>query len=423
MHTPVKAVKSSAAQGKAKTIIGYICGAMFSLTIIINIFGLDPEVKAEAIDYVICSVVVAISVFLIISGYKTAKRISRYKAYAVLIYGQRITSIEKIAASCANTSEFVQKDLQKMIEIHFFNDIAIDAVKNEIILMGAAGAGVGAGAAGVGAGAAGVAGAAGAAGVGAGATAGAAAGAGAGAAAASAAQIGPDPNKQPTTVAADATAEQPVLYKQPKRIMKQAGMETRTCPWCGAPVIIPKNYISECEFCGRPIEGSRYKSRPDPDYQSPELQEFEEAVQELGEAIQEFEEEVRVYARKTAAASLLCGIFGIVFSLFLLIDGRMIIIGLTLAIFAIINSRRAKSNGIASGKATAGLVLGIIGVCTLALMLAILLTPQQPSDPDEIPAAPANAISSQGTSITTEFPSARFESLPFRAASDTGEGT
>jgi len=134
MYTPPKAVKSSATIGKVQTIAGYICAALFLLALLIYIFDSDTEVTTG--DYIVASSFLAISVLLIIKGIGNSRRISRFKWYLILIYEQRLTSLEEIAERSSKTVEFVKKDLQKMIDMHFFIDLVIDATADRIALVG-----------------------------------------------------------------------------------------------------------------------------------------------------------------------------------------------------------------------------------------------------------------------------------------------
>jgi len=125
------AVIKSEISGKIVRIIGYILGAIS----ILAFFGfLVGDSKVEFGTIVFDFIILSIGIILVVKGFQIKKRISRFKSYIAFISGKQINSIEKIAASTLQSTEFVRHDLQKMIEKKFLTNAAIDLATNEIII-------------------------------------------------------------------------------------------------------------------------------------------------------------------------------------------------------------------------------------------------------------------------------------------------
>jgi len=117
--------------GKILTITGYVFGVTFLLSFIIT---LTEGGDIAIIGVIVMLVFTALSVLLIIRGAQIKRRIKRYKKYIALISKQQMTSLENIAASTNKTVDFVNKDLQTMINKNFFADAHIDTDANEITI-------------------------------------------------------------------------------------------------------------------------------------------------------------------------------------------------------------------------------------------------------------------------------------------------
>jgi len=134
-----------------------------------------------------------------------------------------------------------------------------------------------------------------------------------------------------------------------------------TCS-CGAQIAEGTNY---CAVCGaailqyqQPDQGQPYQGQPyhpgqqyypdQPNYQNQQNY-YQNASNQNNRA-----------ANSAATASLACGIIG------------LIVAGLILGIIAIVQGNKAKRLGYAGGKATAGIIMGVIDIVAWALIIMLM---------------------------------------------------
>ena len=117
------------------TTIGLIGTVFFLFVLVVYLIEPDPELDSlsAALSLLVCIVPFAL---MVIFGSIKKKRVKRYRQYIFLITEHRITSIDVLASSVSMHPDFVKKDLQKMIDLRFFDNANIDYIHNEIIIGG-----------------------------------------------------------------------------------------------------------------------------------------------------------------------------------------------------------------------------------------------------------------------------------------------
>lgn len=113
--------------GIISSILGYTLTTLFVLVLLTG----SSKTKSTTIVFII---LLALSVYLIIFGIKTKKVIKRFRKYVNIISMENETSIENIATACSESTDFVTKNLQEMINRKFFTSAYIDKNANRIIL-------------------------------------------------------------------------------------------------------------------------------------------------------------------------------------------------------------------------------------------------------------------------------------------------
>lgn len=132
MNTTKVALVASSFMGKIKSIIGYTVGAFSLLCMIFALSDINGEGAIEAL--VFFTVVFIGCIFLVLSGFKTKKRIIRFKKYVLMISNENLTSLQNIASATNQSVDFVKNDLQIMINKKFFANAHIDSKMGEIII-------------------------------------------------------------------------------------------------------------------------------------------------------------------------------------------------------------------------------------------------------------------------------------------------
>ncbi|MCL2392249.1 MAG: hypothetical protein FWC66_06515 [Oscillospiraceae bacterium] len=136
MNTSKVAITTSIIFGKIASIVGYTLGP---ISLFLVIFALvDLHAVGAVVALVFFLLLLALSVFLIIKGAQTKRRIKRFRQYISLISVHHMTSIDNIAANTSQSAAFVRSDLQQMINKKFFCNAYIDALTNEIVIGGTA---------------------------------------------------------------------------------------------------------------------------------------------------------------------------------------------------------------------------------------------------------------------------------------------
>jgi len=80
----------------------------------------------------------AVGVFLVVTGSRIKRRNKRFRRYVSLISLQNMTSLDNIAAVTTWSVDFVRADIQKMIDKRFFANASIDLANNIVIMCGKA---------------------------------------------------------------------------------------------------------------------------------------------------------------------------------------------------------------------------------------------------------------------------------------------
>jgi hypothetical protein len=134
MNKSKVAVVASVVTGKILSIAGWIGAILFALVGTIGLAGVDEGDSVIAV-FIICLILVGISILMILKGIQIKGRIKRFKQYVSLISSQQMTSLDNIAVNVNKPVDFVKTDIQKMISMSFFANASIDA-NNEIIIGG-----------------------------------------------------------------------------------------------------------------------------------------------------------------------------------------------------------------------------------------------------------------------------------------------
>ena len=135
MQTSKAAVIVNATVGKIASIIGYTIGIL----LLFSVFGIiisTSKIEVSTITFII--IMLLICVGLIMKGRQIKQRIKRFKHYVSLISAQHLTSLDRIAAACGQSVDFIRSDLQKMIDKKFFAHAVIDILSHQIIIGGGA---------------------------------------------------------------------------------------------------------------------------------------------------------------------------------------------------------------------------------------------------------------------------------------------
>jgi len=121
-------VEKSTTSGKISTVSGYFL-AISGLIVLISGYEDDTELLLGSVAFVI------VGVFLIWNGWRIKRKIRRFRQYVALISAQQITSIGGLAAATSQRPEFVRRDLQMLIDKHFFVNAVINDATNSIVIV------------------------------------------------------------------------------------------------------------------------------------------------------------------------------------------------------------------------------------------------------------------------------------------------
>lgn len=132
MNSSKTAIVMSTIWSKFLNFVGYSLG-FFTLMLIIFCFtDLQSEDTITALIFFLF--LEAICIFAVVKGTQIKKRIKRFKVYVGLISVERLTLIDEIAISTAQSVDFVAKDIQKMIDKKYFSSAHINKSTNQIII-------------------------------------------------------------------------------------------------------------------------------------------------------------------------------------------------------------------------------------------------------------------------------------------------
>ena len=112
---------------------GYFIGSVLILALITGFAGAyDERFANEAmVSSAFCLALCAAAVLI---GARIKRRVYRFRQYVSLISSQKLTSIGDIAERTSKSTDFVLKDLQKMINRRFFVNASIDMAARKIIV-------------------------------------------------------------------------------------------------------------------------------------------------------------------------------------------------------------------------------------------------------------------------------------------------
>lgn len=184
--------KSALMSGKTTglSVIGWILIAWSSL-LLITVVSSPSDFKSDgALVFFMVLLPLAGGIALLRKASKIKKLAARYKTYIDIVVNRNVKSIDNIASATGLSYDAATKDLQDMINIGYLKDAYIHQGNREIILK----------------------------------------------------------HQKPT----------PVAYAQMKVVKQaapQAAPQTKAarCPGCGANNVVAVGRVSECEYCGTPI--------------------------------------------------------------------------------------------------------------------------------------------------------------------------
>lgn len=136
MDTSKVAVGAAKVAGKMASIFGYLIGGFFLICFIVVLA--DPGSAtpgSQAMLAVIFAAFTAAGVLLAAYGWRTKRRLRRFKQYVNLISVEHIFAITQLATASSQSVDFVIRDLQKMIDSRFFANAQIDR-GNDLIVIG-----------------------------------------------------------------------------------------------------------------------------------------------------------------------------------------------------------------------------------------------------------------------------------------------
>lgn len=126
-HSSRSAIIISTIKGKIASILGYFLVIILGLPLVMNTY---PD--GGVIPFVL--VMMGLGVLLIVYGIRTKRSLKRFKKYINIITAENNTSLENIAGQTSQSTDFVMKDMQMMINKKYFIDAYIDEKANEIVL-------------------------------------------------------------------------------------------------------------------------------------------------------------------------------------------------------------------------------------------------------------------------------------------------
>jgi len=122
-------------RGRIASIFGYTFGGAGLIALPQFLFGFDgtePDAGMAAFS----AAILLIGALAVMRGVQIKGRIKRFRRYVDLISTQQMTSIGGLASNIRKPSDFVQKDLQTMIDKRFFTQTSINVATGEIIIHG-----------------------------------------------------------------------------------------------------------------------------------------------------------------------------------------------------------------------------------------------------------------------------------------------
>ncbi len=122
--------------GPLMTIAGGVCTFIFGIfvlvAIIYGVVGMD--IAGSLIVNAVFIPLLLASIWCLVTGIKTNKRLSRFKSY-IRTFGKRtFCKISELAAAVNKDEDFVVKDIEYMIDKHFFPNGHMDVQKTHVML-------------------------------------------------------------------------------------------------------------------------------------------------------------------------------------------------------------------------------------------------------------------------------------------------
>ena len=121
--------------GPLKTILGGFLTFGFGISVLlVGLFGLTEDFVGGLAANIVLIPFLILSIWCLVSGIRTNKRLSRFRSY-VRTFGKRtFCKIGELAAAVNKDEDFVVKDLEYMIDKHFFPNGHMDIQKTHLML-------------------------------------------------------------------------------------------------------------------------------------------------------------------------------------------------------------------------------------------------------------------------------------------------
>lgn len=122
--------------GPLKTILGGFLTFGFGISVmLVGLFGIaEGDFVASLAANIVLIPLLILSIWCLVSGIKTNKRLSRFRSY-IRTFGKRtFCRISELAAAVSKDEDFVIKDIEYMIDKHFFPNGHMDVQKTHLML-------------------------------------------------------------------------------------------------------------------------------------------------------------------------------------------------------------------------------------------------------------------------------------------------
>lgn len=131
------AIPVSQVPGRISGALLLICGIsgiiLSSIIALVSLFSMIVS-GSSPVTTLVSLLFLIISICITVRGGSLSARVSRYRKYRRELSGVTFSSIKVLAASVQKSTEYVVKDLQKMIQSRFFPEGHLDAEKTTFIL-------------------------------------------------------------------------------------------------------------------------------------------------------------------------------------------------------------------------------------------------------------------------------------------------
>ena len=96
-------------------------------------YALQPIGKSHPAVGAMFLLLIPVFIAVAVIGKHIKRRLTRFRKYMTLIYGQQIVFLGEIAARTSKNLFYVRNDLQMMIRKGYFDDLEIDMAANKVI--------------------------------------------------------------------------------------------------------------------------------------------------------------------------------------------------------------------------------------------------------------------------------------------------